>query len=350
MTARLSAAQFNASVEHPTVRVALRYLAWKNVRFRSTSFIEAIGASGKFPLVSVGQLIAAANACGVPLRGLHLDADELRTIAMPFLAYLKMPGAESDRTYLVPILRFGRSRVIMSEEGFAVHAMKLSEFISRWTGIVLVSDDQARQTRTQSDVDKYRNDVRVLPDFLSKDHCQALIDYCEASCFRRSRVAKRTGEGLVDQVSARDRSSSSVVLPDRSHPVIRPIYQHCAALEQIDERDIENIQCVRYKRNQKYFPHFDGGVGIPRTMTYLLYLNEDFEGGETYFPVLDLKIRPATGSCLRFASCDKSGRIMWQSEHGGLPVSVGTKYALNIWIRRPTEVPTAVRAAMSDIR
>lgn len=335
MIAGLTASQFNVSVEHPTVRAATRYLARTVARFRSFSFIEAIGASGTFPLVSVGQLIAAANAAGAPLQALHLDPNELRLVEAPFLAFLRRAGAADDRTDLVPVERFGRRRVVLSEDGFAVQGMAVGEFISRWTGIVLFADRNIGEGSPLSDLDAYREDVRIVPDFISREECKALIEYCENFCFRRSRVVRLSREGLVDSVARRVRSSSSIVLDDRSHPLLRPLYQRCAGLEQVEEHNIELVQCVRYKRGQKFAPHFDGGVQLPRMTTYLLYLSDDFEGGETYFPVLDLKIRPKAGSCLRFASCDRSGRVMWQSEHGGLPVTSGTKYALNIWVRCP---------------
>jgi hypothetical protein len=121
------------------------------------------------------------------------------------------------------------------------------------------------------------------------------------------------------------------------HPLLRPLYLRWAGLEGVGEEDVEQIQCVRYKKGQKFRTHFDGGVELPRLTTYLLYLNEDFDGGDTYFPILDLTVEPRTGACLRFASCDKLGRVLWPSEHGGLPVSSGIKYALNIWVRCPRD-------------
>jgi prolyl 4-hydroxylase len=118
-------------------------------------------------------------------------------------------------------------------------------------------------------------------------------------------------------------------------PVLQRLYAACAAYEGADPNDLERAQCVRYKPGQRFRPHFDGGNGMPRRATWLLYLNEGFEGGGTGFPELDLVIQPKAGTVVRFDDCDSRGRILWPSKHCGLPIASGVKYALNLWIRRP---------------
>ena len=72
---------------------------------------------------------------------------------------------------------------------------------------------------------------------------------------------------------------------------------------------LESLQCVRYREGQRYNYHLDtieeynafpcGG----RLASCLLFLNEDFEGGETHFLELDLRVTPEAGSALFWFNC-----------------------------------------------
>ena len=54
----------------------------------------------------------------------------------------------------------------------------------------------------------------------------------------------------------------------------------------------------------------------------LIYLNDDFEGGETSFPDLLRIVKPEAGAALVFGH---------GHEHIGLPISQGDKYALHLF-------------------
>jgi hypothetical protein len=333
-----AAQSYNAALEHPTISVAMRHLARKTRSFRASELVSRLSELESFPDVSVANLLAAARGAGLPLRGVALDFEEIDSLPLPALAYIKRSPDPQARVDLIQIERIGPVHVLVSSDRFGKSRVPRADLAMRWAGIALVADSQQADADRASELEAYRKEVSVIRDLVSADECRALIDYCEDACFSRSRVAQREGAQRRDVVETAVRSSSSVVLHDRNHPVLARLYRECGAREGVDPFCIEHIQCVRYKRGQKFKPHFDGGVNLPRLTTYLLYLNDDFTGGETYFPLLDLSVAPVAGSCLRFPSCDREGRVLWPSEHGGLPVSEGVKYALNIWVRCP-DVP-----------
>ncbi|MGA0200034.1 MAG: 2OG-Fe(II) oxygenase, partial [Prochlorotrichaceae cyanobacterium] len=62
-----------------------------------------------------------------------------------------------------------------------------------------------------------------------------------------------------------------------------------------------------------------------RDVSVVGYLNEAFEGGETYFDRQQVKITPRTGSVLVFPA-------YWTHPHASLPVRRGTKYAFTTWL------------------
>ncbi len=323
---------YNTVLSDPTVRIAIRYLAIMDPCFNSESFINRISVIPSFPSIAVGELIAAAKAAGVSLRGAHATLDEMKGSG-PFLAYLKRQSGSAFTTDLVRIEKVRRRAAVIAHDRFGKETMPWEQLAERWSGIVLLTDQRNNENCSSSELEAYRKQVSLITEFLMPDECAELIDYCEQACFRRSRVVERRGSVMTDVVSIRTRSSSSVVLEDRSHPLLARIYRLCSEMEGVAESDIESIQCVRYKRGQQFRAHFDSGVDLPRLTTFLLYLNDGFTGGETYFPMLDMSVSPATGTCLRFPSCLPDRRILWPSEHGGLPVGKGVKYALNIWVR-----------------
>jgi hypothetical protein len=51
-----------------------------------------------------------------------------------------------------------------------------------------------------------------------------------------------------------------------------------------------------------------------------MYLNDDYEGGELWFPYLDIKFKPTYGDIVMFPST-------YIYAHASLPVTRGTKYA-----------------------
>ena len=65
----------------------------------------------------------------------------------------------------------------------------------------------------------------------------------------------------------------------------------------------------------------------------LVYLNQGFEGGETDFPLLDLKFKGRKGDALMFSNVDASGAPDRRMFHAGLPPTAGEKWLLSQWVR-----------------
>jgi hypothetical protein len=108
---------------------------------------------------------------------------------------------------------------------------------------------------------------------------------------------------------------------------------------------MEPCQVLHYKVGQEFAPHFDHlDVTVPgyaadvalrgqRIATFLLYLNADFEGGETHFPSIALKHRGAKGDALYFANVDTANRPDPLTLHSGLAPTAGEKWLLSQWMR-----------------
>jgi predicted 2-oxoglutarate/Fe(II)-dependent dioxygenase YbiX len=89
--------------------------------------------------------------------------------------------------------------------------------------------------------------------------------------------------------------------------------------------DAENYQLLKYSGGQHYGAHYDGGTESKRTVSPILYLNDNYEGGEIEFVNFGIKIKPKAGSLLVFPS-------NYAYRHIAHPVISGTKYAIVTWL------------------
>jgi len=107
---------------------------------------------------------------------------------------------------------------------------------------------------------------------------------------------------------------------------------------------MELVHIVKYEIGGEYKLHHDffhvteeyaakhivnGGN---RIKTALIYLNDDFEGGETEFPQLKILVKPELGKLVIWDNMT-NGEVDYTSIHAGLPVISGVKYIAVVFIR-----------------
>ena len=83
------------------------------------------------------------------------------------------------------------------------------------------------------------------------------------------------------------------------------------------------MHLLRYDKTGHLPAHQDQGVST-RVLSVLLYLNDDYEGGEIEFQNSNIKIKPEAGSILFFPS-------NFLYVHEVYPVTKGPRYALPNW-------------------
>ncbi len=85
----------------------------------------------------------------------------------------------------------------------------------------------------------------------------------------------------------------------------------------------ERFRCYKYAPGQRFAPHYDGAfrrsAEEESLLTFMVYLNDDFEGGATAFHHFEQAVRPKTGTALLFQH-----RLL----HEGCVVHSGAKYVL----------------------
>jgi hypothetical protein len=108
---------------------------------------------------------------------------------------------------------------------------------------------------------------------------------------------------------------------------------------------LEQPQILHYDPGEQFEPHYDfldpdapGHTGQlahrgQRILTFLVYLNEGFEGGETDFPLIGQRHKPDAGGALCFANVSPTGVCDRRTLHAGLPPTRGEKWLYSQWIR-----------------
>jgi hypothetical protein len=83
----------------------------------------------------------------------------------------------------------------------------------------------------------------------------------------------------------------------------------------------EAFNFIKYGPGQHFQEHHDHGFSYNCTVSLVAYVNDDYEGGELYFRLQDLNLKPEAGDLFIFPS-----NFMYP--HRAMPVHSGTKYSI----------------------
>ncbi|XP_071686300.1 prolyl 4-hydroxylase 1 [Rutidosis leptorrhynchoides] len=194
--------------------------------------------------------------------------------------------------------------------------------------------------------------IILFHNFLSSAECDYLRAIAKPRLHVSTVVDAKTGKGVKSNV----RTSSGMFLnhEERKHPMIHAIEKRIATYSQIPAENGELIQVLRYEPNQFYRPHhdyfsdtFNLKRGGQRVATMLMYLTDNVEGGETFFPkavsgecscggkmVKGLCVKPNKGDAVLFWSMGLDGESDPDSIHGGCEVLSGEKWSATKWMRQ----------------
>jgi len=180
----------------------------------------------------------------------------------------------------------------------------------------------------------------TIDNVVSEEECDYLCSEIEQNS-TRSQVA---GDGTeISQVSY-TRTSSTSILYD-SDPIVKKLNEKISMLVNIPEENGEELQGQVYQVGQEFKHHYDYFVDDSyynnclasgqRTYTFMIYLNDVEEGGETNFPnVLDnYSIKPKKGMAVVWRNSNGPGTDNAASLHAGMPVIKGKKVILTKWFR-----------------
>ena len=173
------------------------------------------------------------------------------------------------------------------------------------------------------------SDFIFVSDFLSKAECTLLaetalkladrqhVDDIKESYWRGRVLFFADVETVAPEAAAIMRAAQDRITEriGRFYELTAPVYA-------------DTVQLVQWRDGMFMPPHSDRANpdGSPHGMAYrdfgsIVYLNEDYGGGELYFTALDMVVKPKTGMLLAFTGG-------WHHEHAVLKVSGGPRLTM----------------------
>lgn len=187
----------------------------------------------------------------------------------------------------------------------------------------------AEVTPTIISADPY---IALYPGLFSPAECRYLM-ILGTPWLEKASVLSLEGEARFDEV--RDAFTAHIP-PIAEDLVVQAVNRTIAAATGTKPGWGEPLNVLRYAPGQQYKPHHDGtgsdNVSV-RYLTALIWLNDQFEGGETDFPKINVRVRGSVGDMLVFRNVRDNGEFDERMIHAGLPVTEGVKWMASRWIR-----------------
>jgi prolyl 4-hydroxylase len=211
-------------------------------------------------------------------------------------------------------------------------ARRQAELIGR-----MAIDGQGRPT-AQFRPRAVSDDPRIerVDRLLTADECDFLVQLADPR-MKRATVFHDAEQRFVEDPVRRSHNAGFAIVSE--WPFVRAINLRIAAATGTDVDCGEPLQVLRYRPSDEYRPHCDAiaGMANPRVLTALIWLSDDYSGGETHFDALEISERGRSGDLLLFANTRPDGSPDPRTRHSGAPVTSGVKYMASRWIRaRPS--------------
>lgn len=185
-------------------------------------------------------------------------------------------------------------------------------------------------------LDDERLELYIVDNFLSQEECSKIVDImCEHLEF-----STLTNDLEPDQYY---RTSKTCNLSQLNNPFIDEIDQRICRYLGINSHFTEGLQAQYYTVGEEFKAHTDYFEAVDwekhcsvqgqRSYTFLIYLNDTEEGGETKFTEIDQTFFPKTGTAVIWNSLNVDGTVNPATMHWGMQVKKGFKAIITKWFR-----------------
>jgi len=176
------------------------------------------------------------------------------------------------------------------------------------------------------------DNIGTIGRFFSADECDAYIRLGEATGFEEAPIT--TSRGMIMMKDVRNNDRVMIDDPARAEGLYQRLSEHLAPRFQNKWTPVglnERLRLYRYDVGQQFDWHHDGYFQGPNGersfFTFMVYLNDDFDGGATSFS--DEGFGLSTGGVIRITPA-KGMALLFHHPilHRGDPVTRGRKYVL----------------------
>jgi hypothetical protein len=172
---------------------------------------------------------------------------------------------------------------------------------------------QLEKDKRGSDMDQ--EVVKIINNFLSNEDCETIISYMDNQKDPKFWISNNIRQMIVN---AEEPALKNIILKYLDK-----------IKKQYEREDLYITEYMLSRYNSGFFmpAHIDIEDGKEHfTISGVAYLNNDFTGGDIFFPKLNIRHSPKMGDIALFPSSADA------SVHGVEIVTSGTRYAMPIWI------------------
>ena len=188
--------------------------------------------------------------------------------------------------------------------------------------------------------------VYTIDNFITPEECNHIINVSKNN-LTRAMVGAGIDKDNMNGTYSKNRTGTNCWFKHDYDDVFFRVGQKIANMVGHPLENAEEFQIVHYNVGEEFMSHMDGWQqdgseehffnferGGNRLLTALVYLNTVEEGGGTQMTKLNKIIKSEQGKMLVFEDCYKGTNERHpMSEHAGMPVIRGEKYAFNLWFK-----------------
>ena len=184
--------------------------------------------------------------------------------------------------------------------------------------------------------------VRSFPEFTEDDVCSWLIERARSNLGRALVYDAAYGRDIADHMRTNSAAGFDLMTADLVQVALQ--YRMAASVG-LPIENMEGPTVLHYEVGEEITNHYDFlNPGSPnyqdeisrrgeRIITFLVYLNDDYGGGETAFPKLGISHKGKRREGLLFVNALPSGPPDLRMVHAGTPPTSGEKWIVSQFIR-----------------
>ena len=172
--------------------------------------------------------------------------------------------------------------------------------------------------------------ILLMNNFLDKSDCESVL-----------KLQMKLEKSTTAMNKIKDYRKSFVALVDEQDTVIKNIKNKIAKSFGLDGNGMEKLQLQKYPEGGYYKEHFDAKSEdhfqkdksfSQRKYSIIIYLNDNFIGGETVFPKKNISVKPQQGRLLLFSNMlNETNFVHPFSSHLAKKITEGEKWILTTW-------------------
>ena len=183
--------------------------------------------------------------------------------------------------------------------------------------------------------------VFTIDKYITDEECQHMITISKPTM--KDSLVSDNKKGTT----SKGRTSKNTWIQHNHDKITKQIGEKIAKVVGIPLENAEAFQVIYYDVGNEYRKHYDSWdhngsektlrcvkYGGARIKTALVYLNAVEEGGSTNLNKINVDVKPEQGKLLVFENTYPGTNVKHPlSEHAGMPVIKGEKYAFNLWFK-----------------